>query len=469
MTGNTTLLQSGSTLTDKRLLSEPEATYSVSRLNSRVRMCLDREFSTVQVEGEIADYLRAASGHAYFTLKDARSQVRCVMFREQNRRLKFIPEKGLEVLARATVELYEPRGQFQLKVESMSKSGEGASHIRFEKLKKKLQTEGLFDLSRKRELPAFPNAIGVVSSAKGTVIQDIINTCRRRFPGMQLILYPSPVQGSAALPELCKAIETANRRMECDVLIIARGGGDAEDLQCFNEERLARQIASSRIPVISGVGHQTDFTICDFVSDVRAATPTASAELACPEQKALLEQLLSTTARLQHNLNQHLTESSGKLKILAAHLRGLHPLRNIEQLRQKTDELSSRFESATSSKLNAEKTHLSSLREILQACSPAMEILRSHARNKDCMHRLFHTMQSILHSASLRLKKTETRLQSASPLAILKRGYALATRKDGTVIKSSADVLTGENIGLQLAEGSLEATVKNKNPGKTYL
>ena len=432
-------------------------------------MCLDREFSTVQVKGEIADYLRAASGHAYFTLKDARSQVRCVMFREQNRRLRFVPEKGLEVQVCATVELYEPRGQFQLKVESMSKSGDGAAHIRFEKLKKKLQAEGLFDISRKRELPTFPNAIGVVSSAKGTVIQDIINTCRRRFPGMQLILYPSPVQGAAALPELCRAIETANRRMECDVLIIARGGGDAEDLQCFNEEQLARQIATSKIPVISGVGHQTDFTICDFVSDLRAATPTASAELACPEQKALLEQLLSTAARLRHTLNQHLAESSGKIKILAALLRGLHPLRNIEQLKQKTDELSSRFESATSGKLSADRAHLSGLREKLQACSPAMEILRSHARNKEYMHRLFHTMQSTLHSASLRLKQTETRMQSASPLAILKRGYALATRKDGTVIKSSADVATGENIGLQLCEGNLEATVKSKNSEKSCL
>ena len=469
MTGNTTLLEPYPRRTDGHTLSESEAVYSVSELNSQVRMHLNRQFSVIQVKGEISDYLRAASGHAYFTLKDTRCQVRCVMFREQNLRLNFVPKKGLEVCVYAKVELYEPRGQFQLKIESMRKSGSGALHEKFEQLKKKLQAEGLFDPSRKRKLPTFPSAIGIISSAKGSVIQDIISTCRRRFPSIRLILYPAAVQGAAALAELCKAVETANRRMECEVLIIARGGGDAEDLQCFNEEKLARQIAISKIPVVSGVGHQTDFTICDFVSDLRAATPTASAELVCPEQKAFHEQLLVAVSRLQHTLSQVLTEKHGVVKVLAAQLRGLHPLRNIEQLKQKTDELSARFEFATSGVLNAEKSRLSSLLEKLQICSPAMEILRHSTQNKDYMHRLSHAVQDILHSANLRLNKTETGMRSASPLAILKRGYALATKKNGTVIKSTTDVETGEDISLQLDKGKLDATIKSKKPEKASL
>ncbi|MGA7800973.1 MAG: exodeoxyribonuclease VII large subunit, partial [Gammaproteobacteria bacterium] len=282
--------------------------YSVGRLNREVRAALEAGFALLWVEGELSNVARPASGHLYLTLKDAQAQVRCAMFRNRCQFLGFTPQNGMQVLVRARVSLYEPRGDFQLIIEHMEEAGDGALLRAFEALKQRLSKEGLFEEARKRPIPTLPRRVGVVTSPIGAAIRDILSVLRRRFPALPVLIYPVPVQGTDAAPQIAAAVRRASERADCDVLIVTRGGGSLEDLWAFNEELVARAIHDSAIPVVSGVGHEIDFTIADFVADRRAPTPSAAAELVSPDQAEWLAQLRALDARLLQRLQRHLQE-----------------------------------------------------------------------------------------------------------------------------------------------------------------
>jgi exodeoxyribonuclease VII large subunit len=323
------------------VMSEPAAAsfrdiYTVSRLTAEARMLLEGHYPSIWIEGEISNLARPGSGHLYFSLKDAGAQVRCAMFKPRSQRLGFRPENGVSVLARARASVYEPRGDFQLIVEHLEPAGEGALRAAFEALKARLAAEGLFDPGRKRSLPALPRAIGVVTSATGAAVRDVLSVLARRWPALPVVLYPCLVQGAQAAPTIVRAIEAAGRRQDVDVLLVVRGGGSLEDLWPFNEETVARAIAACPIPVVSGVGHETDVSIADWAADLRAATPSAAAELACPDGSALARAVRQSSLRLTRALRSSM--STLRTRLLLAHGRLLHPARRLEQLSQRLDE-----------------------------------------------------------------------------------------------------------------------------------
>jgi len=385
---------------------------SVSELNRMARDILERSFPLFWVSGEISNMTRAASGHWYFSLKDSSAQVRCVMFRGRNSYLDWVPKEGDKIEARATVTLYEARGDFQLTVEFLQRAGLGALFEAFEKLKQKLQAEGLFEESRKRAIPAFPRQIGIVTSADAAALHDVLTTLRRRMPGTPVIIYPTPVQGKGAAQLIAGAIETASRRAECDVLIVCRGGGSIEDLWQFNEEIVARAIAGCSIPVISGVGHETDFTIADFAADRRAPTPTAAAEMASPNRDALLAVLLQQQQNLQRSMSYKLNRHAQQLDFLARRL-----------------------------------------------LSPAQQITHKQEQLAQTGVRLQNAMRQLLGRQQEKLLRLSLNLQHLNPHAVLKRGYALVQKKDGAVVQNSSQLNTGDLVDIRFAEGMVEAKI----------
>ena len=316
--------------------------YSVSRLNLEARLLLEQGFPRIWLEGELSNVSRPSSGHLYFTLKDARAQIRAAMFRSRNQAIRFRPEEGLQVLVRGRVSLYEPRGDYQLIVDHMEEAGDGALRRAFEELKRKLDAEGLFDAARKQPLPALPARIGVITSPSGAAVRDVISVLRRRFPAIPVLIYPVPVQGKEAGGEIANAIRLASRRADCDVLILTRGGGSLEDLWPFNEEVVARAIHDCRIPLVSAVGHEIDFTIADFVADRRAATPSAAAELVTPDQLEWLARLTQLSARLENRLRHTLSDDQRRLAWLEQRLQQVHPGQYLRQQAQRLDELEQR-------------------------------------------------------------------------------------------------------------------------------
>lgn len=385
---------------------------SVSELNRMARDILERSFPLFWVSGEISNMTRAASGHWYFSLKDSSAQVRCVMFRGRNSYLDWVPKEGDKVEARATVTLYEARGDFQLTVEFLQRAGLGALFEAFEKLKQKLQAEGLFEESRKRPIPAFARQIGIVTSADAAALHDVLTTLRRRMPGIPVIIYPTPVQGKGAAQLIASAIETASRRAECDVLIVCRGGGSIEDLWQFNEEIVARAIAGCSMPVISGVGHETDFTIADFAADRRAPTPTAAAEMASPNREALLDTLLQQQQSLQRSMTYKLNRHAQQLDFLARRL-----------------------------------------------LSPAQQITHKQEQLAQTGVRLQNAMRQLLGRQQEKLLRLSLNLQHLNPHAVLKRGYALVQKKDGAVVQNSGQLNTGDLVDIRFAEGMAEAKI----------
>jgi exodeoxyribonuclease VII large subunit len=439
--------------------------YTVSRLNGETRIALDISFpGKIWVEGEISNLSCPSSGHVYFSLKDRMSQVRCAMFKMSAAKLSFIPGNGDHVLIRAKVSLYEPRGDFQLVADHMEPAGEGALLRAFEQLKQKLSAEGLFDERFKKPLPVFPQAIGVITSPTGAAIRDILSVVRRRFPAMQVIIYPTAVQGQEAPAQIVKAIALANQRQECDVLIVARGGGSLEDLWSFNEEVVARAIFASALPVISGVGHEIDFTIADLVADHRAPTPSAAAELITPDAAELVRRLHAKEMRIAQCIKHAIHNDKQSLNHLLARLNQQHPKNKLEQKNQRIDELELRLTNSLRRFNERKRIVLSELTNRLYRHSPRQTLNQLSSRTTLLDYRLKQSMQNTVVSKKQQLTTLTKTLDAISPLATLSRGYAIVTDvKTSKALLDSADVETGDTVITKLYRGKLVCTVTEKS------
>ena len=434
---------------------------SVSQLNRTARQLLETGLPMTWVEGEISNLARPASGHIYFSLKDEQAQVRCAMFRAANQRLRFEPNAGLQVLLRARVSIYEPRGDYQLIVEHMEEAGEGLLRKRFEQLKAKLAQEGLFDESHKLSLPAIPNQIGVITSPSGAAIRDILHVLRRRYPSASIVLYPTRVQGAGAKEEISVALKTAVQRAECDVLILARGGGSLEDLWAFNEESVARSIYACPIPTVTGVGHEIDFTIADLVADVRAPTPSGAAEIVVPDRKELLRELQIQANRAGTAVRRMLLVTSESLRQLGGRLTRSHPATILQRLTQQLDDLTQKLIAKAEHNLTAISWEIGMLRRRLTAASPVGQAQRRSADIATMQIRLNNAMHQHLEAASKRLAVSVAGLQAVSPLATLQRGYAVVSdAKTGAIIGNASTMQKGDRIDVRLARGKLHAIVK---------
>jgi exodeoxyribonuclease VII large subunit len=392
----------------------PRDVYTVARLNSEARQLLEAGLPTLWVEGEISNFAAPASGHWYFTLKDRDAQIRCAMFRARNAAVGFRPRDGQQLMLRGRVSLYEPRGDYQLIAESMEDAGEGALRREFEKLKARLSAEGLFSAELKRPLPTMPRRIAVVTSPTGAAVRDVLHILARRFPPAAVLVLPTPVQGTAATPSIVAAIDLASARGDCDVLVLARGGGSIEDLWCFNDERVARAIRRCSIPVVTGIGHEIDFTIADFAADVRAPTPSGAAELVVPDRRTLLAAVVTAQARLQAAMRRQLTRATQRSAELSARLQRAHPGNRLRQQTQRLDELDMRLRRAWDASFTR---------------------------------------------ARQRLLLAQRGLDAISPLATLERGFAIVTRADGSVVQDAAEVRPGDQIEARVARGSVLAQV----------
>jgi exodeoxyribonuclease VII large subunit len=437
--------------------------YSVSRLNKEVRLLLESGLPVLWLEGELSNFAAPASGHWYFSLKDSTAQVRCAMWRQRNSLVRFRPKDGMAVLMRARVGLYEPRGEYQLLVEHLEEAGEGALKREFEKLKARLAAEGLFAAERKRPLPAVPRRIGVVTSPTGAAIHDILRVLRVRFPAAAVLLYPTAVQGAAAVPEIVRAIDAASRRNECDVLIVARGGGSLEDLWCFNDERVARAIAACRIPTVCGVGHEVDVTIADFVADARAPTPSAAALAAVPDKQSWLEILAQLEQRFAGSMGRALRTHTLGLSTLAQRLQISHPGAKLLQHAQRLDDLELRMRLALRAAVSTKQQRLETFSARLWRENPRhrLEALCAHAAA--LRQRLVTIFTGNLNAFEQRLALASRTLDAVSPLATLGRGFAVVSRADdGALLRNAAQVPAGTKIEARLAKGRLRATVVSR-------
>ncbi|HGY1013601.1 TPA: exodeoxyribonuclease VII large subunit [Aeromonas salmonicida subsp. smithia] len=434
--------------------------FTVTRLNSAVRMILEQDLGLVWLTGELSNLAMPSSGHWYFSLKDLGAQVRCAMFKGNNRRVAFRPQDGMQVLVQARVSLYEPRGDYQLIIESMQPAGDGVLALRFEELKRRLGAEGLFDEGRKRPLPREPRAVGLVTSATGAALHDMLTVLKRRAPDLPIFIYPTQVQGSAAIGQIVAAIALANRRAEVDVLIVGRGGGSLEDLWCFNEEGVARAIANSAIPVISAVGHEVDVTISDFAADLRAPTPSAAAELVAPDQSARAQRLAHLWQRLVQAMNRHQTAARHGFVLLQKRLDHQDPKRRLEQQSQRLDELSARLQQLLNQRLHQGERRLANLELRLQAKSPERLLAIGRRRHQLAQERLHALIAKRQDQASHRLAMLTARLDGVSPLATLGRGYSITRTQSGDVINRAAQVNAGQTLVTTLAEGHLQVRVE---------
>ncbi|ELI6433076.1 exodeoxyribonuclease VII large subunit [Aeromonas salmonicida subsp. salmonicida] len=434
--------------------------FTVTRLNSAVRMILEQDLGLVWLTGELSNLAMPSSGHWYFSLKDLGAQVRCAMFKGNNRRVAFRPQDGMQVLVQARVSLYEPRGDYQLIIESMQPAGDGVLALRFEELKRRLGAEGLFDEGRKRPLPREPRAVGLVTSATGAALHDMLTVLKRRAPDLPIFIYPTQVQGSAAIGQIVAAIALANRRAEVDVLIVGRGGGSLEDLWCFNEEVVARAIANSAIPVISAVGHEVDVTISDFAADLRAPTPSAAAELVAPDQSARAQRLAHLWQRLVQVINRHQTAARHGFVLLQKRLDHQDPKRRLEQQSQRLDELSARLQQLLNQRLHQGERRLANLELRLQAKSPERLLAIGRRRHQLAQERLHALIAKCQDQASHRLAMLTARLDGVSPLATLGRGYSITRTQSGDVINRAAQVNAGQTLVTTLAEGHLQVRVE---------
>jgi exodeoxyribonuclease VII large subunit len=427
----------------------------VSELNRRSRQILENQFGLVWVTGEISRATLAASGHWYFVLKDEGAAVDCAMFKGRAQSLEFRPENGLKVEVRARVTVYEPRGAYQLNVEQMRHAGLGALFEAFGKLKARLGAEGLFDESRRKPLPAFARAIGIVTSPDAAALRDILTTLARRAPMVPVILYPTPVQGEGAAAQLAKAIATANARRECDVLIVARGGGSLEDLWAFNEEVVARAIAASAIPVVSGVGHETDFTIADFVADLRAATPTAAAVAASPDGEALRLQVARARARLARAAVRALDVAAQRLDLASRRL--LTPAERLARGRAELAALARRLALQGRQALGLREA---ALRGLWPRMRGAVADVGAGSRERVRLgRRLAAAAARAQRDRAARLASLAASLGHLDPTRVLARGYAIARAADGRVVRSGSSLSPGQPLDLTFAEGGASVTV----------
>ena len=428
---------------------------TVSELNRMARRALESQLPLLWVEGEVSNFMRAASGHWYFSLKDASAQVRCVMFRGRNQFADFTPVNGDHVEIRALPSLYEARGEFQLGAETIRRAGAGRLYEAFLKLKAKLEAEGLFDPLKKRALRRFPRRVGIVTSPQAAALHDVLTALARRMPGLPVILYPTPVQGSGAGAQIAAAIRAAGARAECDVLLVCRGGGSLEDLWAFNDEAVARAIASSPIPVVSGVGHETDFTLADFAADLRAPTPTAAAELASPVRQELLLQLDQLARRLQHHLARRQQNQMQQLDYLARRL--VHPAEQLRRRQTDIQRLAQRLRHASSTRLTAEQLRLARLAQRL--VTPIHVIQREQQRLDTLGARARRAVQGGFGQRQLNLDRFSSSLAHLNPEGVLARGYSIVQRENGAVVQDAAALNTGDNIGIRFHRGQARVTV----------
>ncbi|HEY6458009.1 MAG TPA: exodeoxyribonuclease VII large subunit [Steroidobacteraceae bacterium] len=422
--------------------------YTVSRLNREVRLLLERGLAVIWLEAELSNFTQPASGHWYFTLKDKEAQIRGAMFRQRNMNLGFTPRSGQLLLVRGRVSLYEPRGDYQMILEHMEEAGVGALKREFERLKARLAAEGLFAPELKRALPGFPRRIGVITSASGAAIRDVLHILKRRYPPARVLIYPTPVQGAAAVPALIQALELASARAECDVIILARGGGSLEDLWAFNDEGVARAIRACAIPVVSGIGHEIDFTIADFVADVRAPTPSGAAEVVVPDRQELLSTLRRIGERLIQSGRRELRTASQLLAHLRHRLQRMHPGVRLSHSAQRLDELEQRMRKALQARFQQQILRLS----------------HADARNAQLRMRLQHALQRRLQASIHRLNLAQHKLDAVSPLATLARGFAVVTRADGSLITDAGTVAVGDEIRALVLRGALRARVSGHEP-----
>jgi exodeoxyribonuclease VII large subunit len=437
----------------------PKAILTVSALTALLRIHIETAFADVWVEGEVSNLRVPSSGHAYFTLKDSTSQLRAVLFRSAGRLLRFTLEDGIHVVCRGRITVYEPRGDYQMIVEYVEPRGLGALQLAFEQLKERLAAEGLFDTARKRSLPVLPRRIGVVTSPTGAAIRDIIQVARKRFPGISILLNPVPVQGENAAAEIARAIAELNEIGSVDVLIAGRGGGSLEDLWPFNEEVVARAIAASRIPVVSAVGHETDFTIADFVADVRAPTPSAAAELVVRDRQELLSRLQGLWGRTVRAIRVEIGDRRGRVE---AERRGLlDPAALVERAMQRRDDLEMRLRLALGTRAREVRRRLEAVRHDVLLRSPVHRIRQGLAMLPQLRTRLEQRARVALALARQSLQAVADTLHTVSPLAILGRGYSITRRwPDMTLLRAASDVTRGDNVHVRLASGELICEVR---------
>src|SRR3569623_578033 len=438
--------------------------YSVSRLNREVRALLDRGFALLWIEGELSNLSRPSSGHWYFSLKDRDSQVRCAMFRMRNQFIGFAPVDSMQVLARVRVTLYEPRGDYQLVVEHMEEAGDGLLRRAFEELKQRLAAEGLFDPAHKKPLPPLPRRIGVITSPSGAAIHDILTVLRRRFPAIPVLIYPVPVQGAAAAPAIARMIRRAGAVQDCDVLILARGGGSLEDLWAFNDEAVARAIHACPIPIVSGVGHEVDVTIADFVADQRAPTPSAAAELVSPDASEWRQAFAGREKRLLQRLLHLQLAKRQQLTWTAKRLDQCHPGRRLRDQSQRLDELEQRLRRAWRSQLRHLQARVAALDGRDHQQNPRRR-LRHHFMQREHLERcLVQHMRARLQRHRQQLAVLSRAIDAVSPLATLSRGYAIVHHlPDGAIVRDVQAINVGDRVETRVARGRLICTVDDKH------
>jgi exodeoxyribonuclease VII large subunit len=432
--------------------------YNVTRLNREVRAVLEGSFSSIWLQGEISNFACPASGHMYMSLKDVHSQVRCAMFKGKNRFLKFEPENGAEVLVRANVSLYEGRGEFQLIIEQMELAGEGGLQRAYEELKQKLFKEGLFEEDHKKPVPAMPRTIGVITSPTGAAIRDIMSILKRRYPAGNIIVYPVPVQGDGAAEQITTMLKTAEQRNECDVIILSRGGGSIEDLWAFNNETLARTIFDCSVPVVSGIGHEIDFTIADFVADQRAATPSAAAELVSPDQMHIKQ----TLSLQQNRLIQIVQASLSTLRQNISHLEKClpHPARQLQNNAQRLDAISIRMNHSIQSTMTQQNHRLHEQLSTLNKNSPLHKLQLYIERSEQIHQRLKQAANHHYQNLHAQIQTLARALNAVSPLATLNRGYAIVQKYDNQEIIRNAEQLDpGDEVLTRFSQGQAKCTV----------
>ena len=432
---------------------------SVRELNLAAKQLIEGGLPLLWVRGEISNFVSAASGHWYFSLKDEAAQVRCVMFRSKSQYLDFRPANGMQVEVLALATLYEARGDFQLTLEKMRPAGLGALYEAFERLKAKLEGEGLFDAGRKRALPLLPKQIGIVTSLQAAALRDVLRTLANRMPSVPVLLYPVPVQGEGAGQKIAQAINTASRRAECDVLIVCRGGGSIEDLWAFNEEVVARAIAASHVPVVSGVGHETDFTIADFVADLRAATPTAAAQAVVPDRAELRQRLAQQHRHLQRAAMRQFEQRMQQVDYLQRRL--VHPAQRIRQQSEVLSALQQRLRFSRANAAQQRQWRWSALWQRLRGMRP--DILRLREQQANQARHLNAAMRRTLDRHDARLLALQQHLQHLDPQQVLARGYSMVRDAQGNIVASSERIAPGDRLDITFAQGGARAVVQEKH------
>ncbi|WP_010446191.1 exodeoxyribonuclease VII large subunit [Vibrio rotiferianus] len=433
--------------------------FTVSRLNAEVRLLLENEMGIVWLVGEISNFSAPVSGHWYLTLKDSRAQVKCAMFRGNNRRVTFKPANGNQVLVKARLSLYEPRGDYQLIIESMQPEGDGRLQQEFEALKMKLAAEGLFAQTNKQPLPEHPKRVGVITSKTGAALYDILDVLKRRDPSLPVVVYPTMVQGEEAAIQIAQAIGRANSRDECDVLIVGRGGGSLEDLWYFNNEILARTIAASQIPIISAVGHEVDVTIADFVADMRAPTPSAAAELVSRDNSHKDQALVTRQHKLASAMRYYLAQQKQQSAQLMHRLERQHPSYQLQRQTQQLDELDIRLQRAMQRFITTRQQAVERKHHRLQLNSPVKRLAEQKSKLDRVEQKLLDAMDRKLLTMRHQLAIAAEKLDTVSPLATLKRGYSITQTEQGQVVTQAKDVKTGDVLVTRLSDGELHSTV----------